>query len=112
MLKKSEKTGIYKDLICQDINLFLKKHNNKYQLISAIELLGYLPEIMNCFTGVFNCLIKKGYFVFSVETTDTDDDNFASSLSCSPQGHLCLLLKNHIVGNYSGRLDFCLKNKR
>ena len=70
MLRLAEITGCYGDLRNQDVLSFLQTDQKNYDLIVAVELLGYLPDIQSFFSLVSNRLNKGGVFAFSVETTD------------------------------------------
>jgi predicted TPR repeat methyltransferase len=68
MLKKAEKAKAYDKLINTDILTFLTKNKEKFDLISAIEVIGYMPDIVSLFKEVQLSLNKNGQFLFSVET--------------------------------------------
>ncbi len=70
MLAFADKTGAYDALVEGEISAFLQSDTNTYDLIVAVELLGYLPDIQSFFSLVSNRLNKGGVFAFSVETTD------------------------------------------
>lgn len=71
MLKKAEKVKAYNKLINTDIVSFLEENKRQFDLISAVEVLGYIPDILPILSGVKSALNKNGCFLFSVET-DTD----------------------------------------
>ena len=71
MLKKAKKVKAYNTLIYDDILSFLSKNKKKFDLISAVEVLGYIPDILPILSGIKSALNKNGRFLFSVET-DTD----------------------------------------
>lgn len=49
----------------------MEENKRQFDLISAVEVLGYIPDILPILSGIKPALNKNGVFLFSVET-DTD----------------------------------------
>ena len=69
MLEKARTNGQYHHLHLSDIQSFLVDKKEKYDLITLVEVLEYLPDIRLIFPEIVSHLKKKGFFAFSVETT-------------------------------------------
>ncbi len=69
MLKKAALTQSYSQLIHQDAVSFLKQDKKKYDLISAIELFCYVPNVSELLSLIPKHLSQKGMLIFSVEET-------------------------------------------
>ena len=67
MLEKARQTNRYTRLVRQDIEVYLQQSSDQYDLIMAIEVLGYLPAIQPLFIQVFDHLKTGGFFAFSIE---------------------------------------------
>ena len=96
MLKKAKETACYEKLIQSDAVNYLATSCKKYDLITAVEVLGYLPEISELFRQVSTHLKKKGIFAFSVETTTSSKPELAfHGRYVYPLSHIIKCLKNH-----------------
>lgn len=70
MLKKAAEIKVYKKLIHEPIETFLASNKQKFELIVAIEVLGYLDNLPALFKGVAGHLTKNGRFALTVETAE------------------------------------------
>ncbi len=70
MLDKARETARYTRLVEQDIVAFLEHDKQTYDLLLAIEVVGYLPTVQPLFQQIASHLSRNGVFVFSVETAD------------------------------------------
>ena len=73
MLAFADKTGAYDALVEGEISAFLQSDTNTYDLIVAVEVLGYVADLPALFGAVANRLAPDGVFAFSVETTERGD---------------------------------------
>lgn len=67
MLKKAEEKQIYTKLIANSVDGFFKAYSDTFDLIVAIELIGYLDDPLSFLQGVKDHLKQNGTFVLSVE---------------------------------------------
>lgn len=72
MLDKASNINIYDKLVHQSIQDYLNKTKQKFDLIVALDVTGYLDTLVDLFQGVQAHLTKNGVFLFSVETPVTD----------------------------------------
>lgn len=70
MLKKASETKLYKKLINESIDVFLKSNKQKFELIVVIEAFVYLDNPLEIFKGVKNHLARNSQFVFTIELSD------------------------------------------
>lgn len=73
MLHFAESSGVYNQLQNSDVISFFKTAPQSYDLIVAVELLEYLPDMASFCSAISTHLDKEGIFAFSVETTEQDD---------------------------------------
>ena len=73
MLAKAKANDAYRHLYLSDIQSFLASHKSKYDLITLVEVLEYLPDIRPIFQEIVTHLKKKGLFAFSIETTSKSE---------------------------------------
>lgn len=78
MLKKAAETKLYKKLINEPVETFLASNKQKFELIVAIEMIGYLDNPSVLFQGVRNHLTKNGHFALTVETAEKHNELSAS----------------------------------
>ncbi|MGN1063229.1 MAG: tetratricopeptide repeat protein [Alphaproteobacteria bacterium] len=69
MLDLAQKAEVYQKLIHASVEDFLKTDKTKYDLIVALELIGYLDNLPSFFEDVQQHLTPNGVFIFSVEKT-------------------------------------------
>ncbi|TLP40783.1 methyltransferase domain-containing protein [Arcobacter arenosus] len=67
MINETRKKEIYNKLYTNDINDFLFKNLDYFDLIIAADVFIYLGELENIFTCVKKSLNKNGYFIFTTE---------------------------------------------
>lgn len=67
MLTQAKKTKMYTHLENKDVFDFLHKDKNHYDLIIAVELVGYLPSLKDLLIAVSSHLSKNGLFSLSIE---------------------------------------------
>ena len=72
MLDKASNLNIYDKLEHQSIQNYLNKTKQKFDLIVALDVTGYLNTLTELFQGARMHLTKNGEFLFSVETPETD----------------------------------------
>ena len=73
MIQIANRTKTYDKLIRKDILKYLTEDKTKFDLITAIDVLNYAPDIRPIFTQVANHLRAGGLFAFSVELTDKNE---------------------------------------
>ena len=73
MLDVARLTKSYNKLIQNDILKYLQKDKTKFDLITAIDVLNYAPDIKPIFSQISSHLRAGGLFVFSIEITDKKD---------------------------------------
>ena len=88
MLEKARQTNRYTRLVRQDIEAYLQQSSDQYDLITALEVLGYLPEIQPLFIRVFDHLKPGGFFAFSVELSPEN------KTILSPNGRYLYIMKD------------------
>ncbi|MBT8580618.1 tetratricopeptide repeat protein [Polynucleobacter paneuropaeus] len=79
MLSRAELTGVYNELIVDDILEFLNKCNDKFDLVVSSDVFIYIGELSNIFIGLAKVIKSGGLFCFSVEK------NEARTFSLSPR---------------------------
>ena len=67
MINETRKKEIYNKLYTNDINDFLFKNVDYFDLIIAADVFIYLGELENIFTCVKKSLNKNAYFIFTIE---------------------------------------------
>ncbi|KTC97742.1 methyltransferase [Legionella erythra] len=71
MLAIAREKAIYDDLVEADIMAFLSSDRQQYDLITAADVLPYFGELKPLFAAVHEHLKPAGYFIFSIEISDT-----------------------------------------
>ncbi|MBR6664038.1 MAG: methyltransferase domain-containing protein, partial [Alphaproteobacteria bacterium] len=66
MLEKAATKNIYKKLINEDVEAYLFKHKNRYEMIIAADVFTYFGDLKKVFEGVYKSLKKDGVIVFSI----------------------------------------------
>jgi predicted TPR repeat methyltransferase len=77
MLSKAELTGVYDELIADDILEFVNKCNDKFDLVVSADVFIYIGELSNVFMDLAEIIKAGGLFCFSVEKHESI--NFALS---------------------------------
>ena len=67
MLDEAQKTGVYNKLEHVSIDDYFQSSNDKFDLIVALEVTGYLDNLSELFDDVKSHLSLNGQFVFSIE---------------------------------------------
>ncbi len=68
MIKETRKKEIYTELHINDIDEFLLKSKQKFDLIIAADVFIYIGDLQNIFSRVNESLNSNGYFIFTLET--------------------------------------------
>ena len=79
MLKKAKEKSIYSELHCCDIDYFLTKTNEKYELIIAGDVLIYIGNLSELFRLCSNVMTENARFIFSIEVEKTQ--NYSAKLT-------------------------------
>lgn len=74
MIKKAYETNLYKKLINEPIDTYLDKNKQTFELIVAIELMGYIDKPLDLFQRIKNHLNPNSHFVFTIETTEKNSE--------------------------------------
>ncbi len=72
MLAQAASKNIYASLKKQDYLEYLNECQEKYQVITASDVLVYVGDLRDSFNAVKKALSKNGYFIFSVEKAEKD----------------------------------------
>lgn len=94
MLKIAAQRKLYKKLINKPIDEFLATNKQKFELIAAIEMLGYLDNPLILLQGVKNHLTKDGQFALTVESTDKNSELSPSGRYLYSRSYIEKLLHN------------------
>lgn len=78
MISAASEKKRYTKLVHQDVITFLETNQDLYDLIIAIELTNYLPDIEPLLANVHKHLTRDGLFVMTIET-GTEQDIFLST---------------------------------
>ncbi len=97
MLDNAEKTGFYDQLFCDEIQQFLNSTSDKFDAITAAEVLEYFGDLTTLFSSVATHLKPKGLFIFSIEATDKKDFTLQETARFA---HNPLYIKKLAVQNY------------
>ena len=81
MLEVARRKKIYTHLYQQDLNQFLAKHENSYDLINAADVLTYFGELGNIFILMYDALKAGGRVIFSVSENSFNKDDYFLHLS-------------------------------
>ena len=90
MLSKAKIKNLYDELICDDICNYLEKNNNKFDLITCMDVLIYIGDLSNLFINVKKSLEVNGFFGFSIESSQFSTYELKSS---GRYGHGLLYIK-------------------
>lgn len=70
MLKIAETKKLYHCLTAQDVVEYLIQSSDSFDIIVALDVLGYLGKLEDLFVNVYRRLNMNGCFIFSVEKSD------------------------------------------
>ncbi|MFO1258534.1 MAG: tetratricopeptide repeat protein [Gammaproteobacteria bacterium] len=76
MIDLAKQRGGYLELYQDDILSFLKKSNEKYDLILASDVFVYFGDLTEIFELCYKNLKSNGYFCFSIETLSDSTEPF------------------------------------
>ena len=79
MIKKAKEKSIYSELHCCDIDYFLTKTNEKYELIIAGDVLIYIGNLSEFFRLCSSVMTENARFIFSIEVEKTK--NYSAKLT-------------------------------
>jgi len=69
MIATAKQKNIYDELVTRDISEYLKNTKEKFDLIIAADVFGYIGELESIFKLSKKALSQEGLFTFSVEKT-------------------------------------------
>ncbi|HEY5237200.1 MAG TPA: methyltransferase domain-containing protein [Rhizomicrobium sp.] len=69
----ARKRGLYNEVIIADLETALSETAHRYDLILAADTFVYLGDLDAVFHGATRALRENGYFLFTVEKSETDD---------------------------------------
>jgi predicted TPR repeat methyltransferase len=82
MIEETRKKDIYTTLHINDINDFLFKNIQNFDLIIAADVFIYIGAIQTIFSSVRKCLPSNGYFIFTIELSlENNMENYQLSKS-------------------------------
>jgi predicted TPR repeat methyltransferase len=67
MIKETKKKDIYTELYINDIDTFLLKNKQEFDLIIAPDVFIYITDLQTIFSSVKKSLNHSGYFIFTIE---------------------------------------------
>ena len=73
MLDHAKKTDCYEQLFCDDIENFFQNTAEKFNIITAAEVLEYFGDLATLFSAIASHLQPHGLFIFSTESTQDKD---------------------------------------
>ena len=73
MIAKAGEAGVYDSLSSAEALAFLAKTDEVYELIVATDVFIYVGALEETFAAVARRLAPRGYFLFSVEKSETED---------------------------------------
>ena len=76
MLNFAESKNLYDELLQAEICKYLEINEDKFDLIIAADVLPYMGDLNNIFSGIKKSLNNNGFFVFSVENNTLLDDDY------------------------------------
>lgn len=97
MLEQARKTKLYTHLKKNDIFDFLRTDKNKYDLIVAIEVVGYLPSLKDLLISASSHLSQDGQILFSVETASRTGLSSSGRFLYTPQDVERIILESGYV---------------
>ena len=81
MLEKAAQRGLYKKLEKDDMESYLIKQRNKFDLIIAADVLTYFGALENVFCACFKSLAERGIMVFSISKNEKDSISWQQHFS-------------------------------
>lgn len=87
MIEETRKKDIYSALHINDIDDFLLKNIQNFDLIIAADVFIYIGEIQNIFSSVRKCLNSDGYFIFTIELSSEIDVEDYQLAKCGRFSH-------------------------
>lgn len=81
MLEKARQRGKYKELKKDDMESYLIKQKNKFDLIIAADVLTYFGRLESVFDACFKSLAERGIMVFSISKNEKDSISWQQHLS-------------------------------
>ena len=73
MVAKAAESGVYDSLASDDLLAFLAETDEIYELVVATDVFIYVGGLEETFAAVAKRLAVRGYFLFSVETSEKED---------------------------------------
>lgn len=67
MIKETRKKDIYTELYINDIDAFLLRNEQEFDLIIAPDVFIYITDLQTIFSSVKKSLNPSGYFIFTIE---------------------------------------------
>lgn len=67
MIKETRKKDIYTELYINDIDAFLLRNEQEFDLIIASDVFIYITDLQTIFSSVKKSLNPSGYFIFTIE---------------------------------------------
>ena len=81
MLAKARQRGKYKELKKEDIESYLAKGKNKFDLIIAADVFTYFGTLEKVFSACANSLSDEGMMIFSITKNEDDTEAWKQHLS-------------------------------
>ena len=75
MLEKAATKNIYKKLINEDVEAYLFKHKNRYEMIIAADVFTYFGDLKKVFEGVYKSLKNILFYLFIPLLSKSKDYN-------------------------------------
>jgi predicted TPR repeat methyltransferase len=69
----ARKRNVYDNIIIADLETALNDLSERYDLVLAADTFVYLGDLASVFRGASHVLRENGYFLFTVEKSDTED---------------------------------------
>ena len=119
MLDKAAQLNLYDELICAELNEFLRAYSKTADLIIAADVLVYLGDLLPLFSAIARVLSAGGYFCFSVEESEANQHPYILQIS-SRYAHSEQYLRNLAaqcglnvmeMNQHTGRLENQQRNK-
>lgn len=79
MLEKAKEKNVYTELVAEDITSYLVNNPNKFNLITAADVLPYFGNITYPLAAAYNSLTAGGHIIFTCENNPESQDYFLSS---------------------------------
>lgn len=74
MLEQAKTKGVYDELSCQSLVVFLAQHTDHYDLIVSMDTLVYFGALEAVFKNTATALRNKGSFIFTLERHEDTSD--------------------------------------